>query len=213
MRSLLRSAAFLGLAGLCQAGVIIDKIPDLGAYWNPLKAAGGTYVYADSFVAPTSGDITTLGIYLLDQSGGGDPSQFRIQLWADNGGSPDGSNVLATTDILTDGGTSLHLSSAAVLVPVTVTAGVRYWVVGTTVGLSGTDEYKVGGHTQNSIYNDNGTFWYSNDPGGASFDGANLTPEMAIFASGDEAPEPATWTIGALGLGALLLRRRSASRA
>lgn len=115
-------------------------------------------------------------------------------------------NALATTAVLTDPGTTLHLSSAAVLLPAAITDGMRYWIVATTVGLGqGTDVYTLGGHVQNSIYNDDGTFWYSNEPDGLIFFGRQVTPELAICAGSDAsaesvAPEPGTWTGLLLGL-------------
>jgi hypothetical protein len=40
--------------------------------------------------------------------------------------------------------------------------------------------YQAGGHTQNSVYNDDGTFWYSNDPAGVKLCPSKLTPEMTF---------------------------------
>ena len=80
-----------------------------------------------------------------------------------------------------------------------------YWFAATVVGESGPGFYQVGGHTQNSQYNDNGTFWYSNDPSGQSFDGQNLTPEMA-FHVGTAVPAPASLALA--GLGGLVATRR-----
>jgi hypothetical protein len=60
-----------------------------------------------------------------------------------------------------------------VVAPVTLLAGSRYWVIGSTVGQTNQGSYGVGAHTQ-SIYSDNGTFWYSNDPNGTGLAGGFL---------------------------------------
>jgi hypothetical protein len=77
------------------------------------------------------------------------------------------------------------LPSALPLIP-----GNLYWFAATVVGESGTGAYQVGGHTQNSQYPDNCTFWYSNDPAGVAFDGQNLVPEMAFSVGLDDVPVP-----------------------
>jgi hypothetical protein len=143
----------------------------------------GTYVYADSFLAPSNGLPTVLGTWLSDQ---GNPVTFpvRFEIWsATGGGGPDPTSVLATTGSIgpfTTAG-SLNFFSAPVTGTFgTLSSGTRYFFVITAVGESGGGQYQVGGHTQNSVYQDNGTFWYSNDPAGVNFDGQNLTPEMAF---------------------------------
>jgi hypothetical protein len=59
------------------------------------------------------------------------------------------------------------------------------------------------------VYNDNGTFWFSNDPTGVFFDGQNATPEMAFHVGLKVIPEPAAFgLVGLVGLAMLLRRRR-----
>lgn len=205
------AAAALVWAGLPMAGaVIIDKAPDQGAFWHPLDG-NGTYVYADSFVFNgVSGTVANvLGVYLRAESEGAG-SQFRLQLWGDQSNSPNPGSVLATTGVLQSSASSIQLVTGTLLTPYGLTNGTRYWVAATTVGLSDGVSYQVGGHTQNSIYPDYGTFWYSNDPSGLSFDGRGRTPEMAIYVAGGagQVPEPATLSLLGAGLGALALLRR-----
>jgi hypothetical protein len=197
------------LASLAPAAVIVDKSPDLGAYWQPLSG-DGTYVYSNSFVfSGVSGTLVdTLGVYM--QFNGGSAPAFRFELLGDNSNSPDPGTVLGVTGYQTYTGSSLQLITDTLLFPYALTNGTRYWVAASTVGQSGTGDYQVGGHTQNSIYNDNGTFWYSNNPAGTVYDGQRLTPEMAIYASGGGAaiPEPASIALIAGGLGLLGFFRR-----
>lgn len=201
----------LSSATLAPAAVIVNKSPDLGLYWQPLSS-DGTYVYASSFIfTGTTGTLVdTLGAYMaVSIEGAGSP--FRFELFADDANSPDPANVLAVTGYQTSSVSTLQLITGSLLVPYALTNGTRYWIAASTVGQTGGNAYQVGGHTQNSVYNDNGTFWYSNDPSGLAFDGQSLTPEMAIYASGGDSaiPEPATLATLAAGLGLMgLLRRR-----
>lgn len=205
----------VAVAGVMPAGVLIDKVPDQGAYWSPLSP-NSTYIYADSFVLDTGTNptATVLGAYLLAESSPSD-SPFRFELWGDAGNSPDPNSVLGVTGYLQDSGTDLHLATADLLSPVPLTVGTRYWVIASTVGQTGDTSYQFGGHTQNSIYQDNGTFWYSNDPEGLDFDGQAMLPEMAIYVAGEAGagpegaiPEPATLALLGSGLAFMAWRRR-----
>jgi hypothetical protein len=206
--------AALLLPALAPAAVIVDKSPDVGPYWHPLSG-DSTYVYASSFVfnGASGTMVDTLGVYMLFdlQEGGGSPAPFRFELLGDNSNAPDPANVLAVTGYQTFSGTSLQLVTSSLLVPYSLSSGTRYWIAASTVGQQGAGDYQVGAHTPNSIYNDNGTFWYSNDPNGLNFDGTGFTPEMAIYAAGEgqsAIPEPATMALCAAGLGLLALIRR-----
>jgi hypothetical protein len=178
------------LAGPLHAQTILDKQPDLGPFWQPINAETGTYVYSDCFVAPAGVDVipNSLGMWLNLLSPTG-PS-IRFEIWGDAGG-PDASSVLATTGSLSPNPVGLEFISAIVQPGFqNLTPGNTYWFVATVVGESGTGQYQVGGHTQNSQQSDNCTFWYSNDPAGIVFDGQNLTPEMAFSVTLDDVPAP-----------------------
>jgi|GEM_PF-1001622 len=180
---MIKQVAFATIALLmalsAQAASTVHKPADAGAYWQPLST-GSSYVYADSFIAPESGTPTSLGAFLL-QSVAGVPS-VRFEVWGDNNG-PDSGNVIGATASFTPAvdGTLQFFSEPVATVLDTMTVGEVYWFVATVVGEpAAAGSYQVGAHTQNSVCVDNGTFWFSNDPAGISFDGQNLTPEMAF---------------------------------
>lgn len=185
--------AVVGMALLAvpaQSQTTITKPPDLGPFWQPLSPNGGTYVYADCFIAPAGVDVWphTLGTWLNAQVP--PPPTVRFEIWGDGTG-PDAGAVLATTGSLSPNPSGLQFISAQVLPGASsLTPGTLYWFAATVVGETGTGEYQVGGHTQNSQYPDNCTFWYSNDPAGIVFDGQNLTPEMAFSVTLDDVPVP-----------------------
>lgn len=181
------------------AQTVIEKPPDLGDFWFPLSPNGGSYVYADCFVAPAGPDLTpaVLGTWLNDNNSElkdsqqtapsvpNDPSlvpTVRFEIWGDLGPGlgPDAGNVIATTGSLapvTNG--VLTLITAPVMgSPAPLVPGDLYWFAATVVGEGGSGFFNTGGHTQNSVFNDNCTFWFSNDPAGINFDGQNVTPEM-----------------------------------
>ena len=217
-----KQALLAGAIGLClmsatvaQASVTVTKAPDLGSYWHPLSGDGNqTYIYADSFVAPVSGTVSNIGIWLANNSGDTSAQPVTFEVLGSSGGAPDASNILATTGVLTlDVGGSLSLYSANTTSSFNLVAGQTYWVAGDERGQSSGGEMYVGGHTQNSgnIF-DNGTFWYSNDPGGASFAGQNLTPEMAFTVTENGVPEPATWALMLVGVGGVGAAMRTVAR-
>jgi len=151
-------------------GTTITKPPDLGPFWFPLSPNGGSYVYSDSFVPQVGGSVSSLGTWLNTTVQ--DPTTtIRFQVWGsvnnDPTQGPDASNVIATSAPQSgfSGGLTFY-SAAALPGGGTLVAGNTYWFVATVVGSTGNGQYQVGGHTQNSIYQDNGTFWYSNDPNG-----------------------------------------------
>jgi hypothetical protein len=212
--AILVGAAFALLSTPAFANVI-TKNPDLGAYWQPLKNEGtGTFVYANSFVADSTGSVTALGTWLLDLSGA-NSQQVIFDVVGSNGGAPDMSNVIATTGILDLSVLStLSFFSANTVSSGVLTSGQTYFFAADVRGLISGDGKEVGGHTQNSGgITDNGTFWYSNDAAGAVFDGKTLIPEMAFSVTIGDAvvpvPEPVTLSLFGAGLvGAFQMRRR-----
>lgn len=194
MLLVLSGSSWMGTAG----AATLTKAPDLGDYWNPLSS-WGTYVYADSLIAPVTGIVTDLGAWLR-----GGSSSLVFEVLADSGNAPNGAEILASTGVLSFNNASLTFEHAAPLSPAALIAGEEYWFAASTVGLGGTGVYDVGGHTQNSggIF-DAGSFWYSNDPVGQSFDGRNLTPEMAFSLTISSLPEPTTFVLFAAGIVAL----------
>ena len=135
------------------------------------------------FISPESGSATNLGTYLLLSSGvSGSGPDIRFEVWGDNNG-PDASNVFASTGsltLVTDSNLTFFSAPVATNNGALVN-GVTYWFVATVVGETvATGSYQVGGHTQNSGFVDDRTFWYSNDSAGVNFDGQGLTPEMAF---------------------------------
>lgn len=210
--------ACMSLALDVSAAVIVDKIPDVGDFWQPLDGnPNGTYVYADSFVfTGTTGTLLeTVGIYLRNQFGGaGTP--FRFEVYADNGNAPDPTSVLGVTNYQQVANTTLSLVTDALLAPISLVNSTQYWIAASVVGQASQGSYQMGGHTQNSIYPDNGTFWYSNDPAGLAFDGQGLTPEIGIYAESGAAaavPEPSSLALVCISFGVVgLLCRRNAHR-
>jgi hypothetical protein len=226
--------ALLAFAAPSLADVV--KPPDQGPFWQPLNPASGTYVYADRFVAPANETIFNAGTWLLllgggdlggntlpegrEPGGAGTPSSVRFEVWGSVGGAPDPATVLATTGSVTPPvDDTLTLYEYPLQAPVDLIAGTTYFFAATVVGESGDTAWQTGGHTQNSVYNDNGTFWYSNDAAGILFDGQDLLPEFAFSLTGGTPPSvqaiPAAGPIGlallvgALGIAAMRRLRRS----
>ena len=201
----------ISLVSGAAAVTIVDKVPDLGPQWEPLDGTPyGGYVYANSFVfGGSSGTLMkSVGIYMFN-AGGATGSPFRFEVYADNANAPDPNTVLGLTNYMQVANTSLDLVTRPLLSPINLVNGTRYWIAASTVGqASQGSHYMVGGHTQNSIYVDNGTFWFSNDPAGLVFDGQAQTPEISIYAS-TAIPEVSTFALFGLGtLGLMVWRRR-----
>lgn len=162
--------------------VTLTKAADLGAFWQPLGGQpNGSYIYADSFVAPANATLpTSLGSWLLVANGTAVQLEYRIV--ADNHGLPAYTNVLASSGLFSYTGTG-HLDQvphAPTGTPTRLTAGSHYWFVITTAATNYTGSIQVGGHTQNSGgISDNGVFQYSESTTAATWASAGLTPEMA----------------------------------
>ncbi len=189
----------------------ITKDPDLGGFYIGLDPDSGSFVYANSFVADTTGVVSNLGTWLLALDGAGTGGQIAFEIYSSVGGDaingPDSTNVIASTGLMDIGGgtASLDFYDAAPVFSSVLTEGETYWFGASVVGAPGNvGVYRVGGHTQNSVYNDNGTFWFSNDSTGVFFDGQGLTPEMAFSVS--IVPAPASLAL--LGLGGMCATRR-----
>ncbi|MBX3118409.1 MAG: PEP-CTERM sorting domain-containing protein [Fimbriimonadaceae bacterium] len=194
-------------ATLSQAYVVVDKAPNTGG-WSPLGQLPFTRIYANSFIhSGATGDVATVGGAYV-QSSGQDPSTFQFLLLADGGNAPT-STVLASSAFVSDNSGAMTLVTSA-LSSNSLVNGQRYWLALSAVGGSGVDAYSLGGHTQNSVYADNGTFWFSNAGDLNNWDGQAFTPEISIYVEAQPVPEPATMAV--LGVGALaLLRRRKKS--
>ena len=202
------AAAVLMTAGTAKAGLIV-KPPDQGAFWQPL-GPNSSYAYGNSFVADESGPVDNLGLWLLSQGGVGAGSDLSFEVWGSIGGNvllgPDSGNVIVATGLTNFGGgtDTLDLYKFDVGGGGNLVAGQSYWFVASAVGANvNQGNYTVGAHTQNSVYQDNGTFWFSNDPNGNDW-GGNATPEMAF--SVNIVPAPAA--IAMLGLAGLVGTRR-----
>ncbi|MBV5336572.1 MAG: hypothetical protein J0653_00750, partial [Deltaproteobacteria bacterium] len=171
-------------ATVASGAATLTKDPDLGGYWSPLSSQG-TYTYANSFVAPTSGKVSAMGTWL---SGGSSDLQFKIfeSIAGDVQSGPDAGAVLASSGTLI-GNNYASLSFVGVSESITsgvLLAGHTYWFAVTTVGLGGVGRYTVGAHTPNSSgITDNGTLWYSNAADGIVFDGSQERPELAFSVS------------------------------
>ena len=202
------------LAATASSAGVISKTP-FRDYWNTV-GFNGTEFYANSFVADETGEVSELGLWLR-----GGASDLKFQIYGsidyDIANGPDSAVALASSAVITGQNyATLTYVSASPILSSLLMAGQTYWFAATAVGLSGSGGYTVGGHAQNSIYADNGSFWYSNASDGLNFDGRNLTPEMAFQvtidnANGNAVPEPQTFglvAISLLGLG-LVSRRRS----
>ncbi len=178
---------------------IITKAPDLGPLWYSLTVPDGSSMYANSFVAPHDSTVAGAGTWLnteiLDPA-----TEMRFQIWGsvgnDPSSGPDYLNVRASTAAITGMNGPLTLYSASTPGSLTLTAGNTYWFVATIVVSPGLGSFQVGGHTQNSVYPDNGTFWFSSEPEGQTFDGTSHTPEMAFQVELVAVPEPSTWLAG-----------------
>jgi hypothetical protein len=210
--------------------VIVDKVPNLGEFYRPLSSTG-TYVYVNSFISsvPTGTLMDIVGVYMRNE-GTGPGSNFRFEVYADDvniPNTPDPTNVLGVTAYMQVANPVLSLITNTLGAAISLTNGVRYWIAASTVGQNGPNDpvgsYQVGGHSQNSIYLDNGVFYYSNDPSGQPYDqtsGVGQLPEMAIYAEGREpnppqgVPEPgslAIWGLGFLACVAGVRRRKMAA--
>jgi hypothetical protein len=206
-------ASALLVASTAASAVDIIKAPNLDTYWLPLSSSG-SYTYANSFVATASGAVSALGLWLL-----GGPNDVQLRVYDSIGGNPslgpDAHNVLASTNVIPGQtyNTLTFVGANSGIASEMLVAGHTYWFAASTVGLSGTGQYRVGRHTQNSDgLVDNGAFWYSNDSTGIVFNSNRLTPEMAFSVSISAVPEPSRYALFALGLGLIGIAARHSRR-
>ena len=212
MRIPLLALALAGLVAMpAAAATLIDKPPDQGPYWHPLSNnPSDTRIYASDFLAPEDDTIVdALGTWLLAYAGGPTFAVIDFEIWGTdpNTGGPDFDNVIAWTDTMQTDDPTLRLYNLDVIGgPAVLNPGDRYWFVANCYdqGDPSYGSYQVGAHTQNSVYQDNGTFWYANYPEQGYFDGQGLTPQMAFQVS--LIPAPAALAL--LGLAGLARRRR-----
>jgi len=167
---------------------------------------------ANSFIMTENGAVTHLGFWVIDWTGSPD---LKLQVYGSIGDNPangpDSTAVLTTTAMIPGlSYTTMTLVETAVLGGGTpLTAGQTYWFGATNVGLGGSGSYQTFGHTQNSVYSDNGTFWYSNAADGINFYGQNNTPEMAFRVTYNPIPAPGAILLCSIGMGFVSwLRRR-----
>lgn len=177
------AAVLVGVAGTSANAVSLEQFP-VSDYWFPVGPVGTT-VYANSFVAPVSGNVTGLGTWLNTLVADA-TTTLKFQIWGSVGGNPasgpDVSNVLATTaDLSGFSGPSSFYSGAATG---SVLAGQTYWFAISAIGSNGIGEYQVSDAIDD--LGDGGSFWYWNASSSSSFDGQNLTPEMAFGINIDE---------------------------
>jgi hypothetical protein len=205
MKKLLSIAA-LGAVSAASFAWTLNKTPDIGPWWHPL-GQGGTPIYANSFIFNGSaGDSTLsqLGVYLMDMSGGAGGQDLTYYLLADSGNAPSATILSTSVGTVSTNATQLTLITAN-MTAVNLTPGQRYWVAARGMG-NNQNTYQTGGHTQNSVQVDNGTFWYSNPDSFSNWDGQGLTPEMAIYVN--TVPEPGTMIAIGVGVAGLIARRR-----
>lgn len=208
----MKKFVLLGLLALVAAGslsadsILVEKDPNSGLYAG---LGNGTYIFADSFVytAASGATLDSIGVWL---SGGSDttPTPLTFAILADNSGSPDATNVLASSDAVSFDLTSTTFETASLTSPLTLTSGTQYWVALTTTAFAGVS----GAYSVAQSDSTDGTFWYSNDSTNFTEQG---TPEMAFEVFGtavSSAPEPATWGAMLLGVGLLTARRAKRTR-
>jgi hypothetical protein len=216
MKNILQSLLIIGalaFAANARADVTFGENPQLplSPYWNPLSPHG-TYVYADSFIAPTAGSVLSLGAWLNTQTY--DPTtSIKFQLLGSIGGNylsgPDINNVIATTGAISGMNGSAAFYSGSVSSG-SIVAGNVYWFAMDAIGGGGNGSYQTVLPAGN--FDNFGSFWYSNNPNGSSFDGSNLQPEFAFQVKvGSAVPDSgSTGILMVFGLAALVaLRKRS----
>ncbi|RXK55222.1 VPDSG-CTERM sorting domain-containing protein [Oleiharenicola lentus] len=174
----LAMVALIGLSQVVRADTTFGENP-VQDYWNPVSP-NGTHVYAQSFVAQASGDVSVLGTWLntLDYDAS---TTLKFQILGSLSGNPvlgpTISTVYASTAAIgsMSGPTSYY--SGAATSYTSLVAGQTYWFAINAIGGGGNGRYQAS--SANDDLQDGGSFWYSNSSG-SYFDGQNNQPGMAF---------------------------------
>jgi len=125
LKHLLVAFAVAGLVVGSASATIIDYGP-FGVNIGSVGGAGGSDIYAQSFIAPADNVLILAGMYL--QGGGSDPPEVRLDIWANDAqGWPDENNIVVAGTVYQQDFPDLTLVTTATNAP--LVAGDTYWVV------------------------------------------------------------------------------------
>ena len=202
MKAMTLAAAIAATAGLASAQTIFDN-GQFGANISSVGGAGGSDIYAQSFVAPADNRIVQFGMWL--QGGGSDAPAVRIDLWGnDANGQADENNVLVAGT--THQGDLVDLTRIDTFTSYDLVPGDTYWIV--INGLI--DQQSSGAYAStwdggtNTI--PSGHMDWSNDLGN-TWSGGIANGDWGIYASFVPVPAPASAALLAFG-GLTAMRRR-----
>lgn len=171
-------AIFLpGTSGIVPfSGIRKDRIRRDVYAFQPLRPSGGSYAFANSFIAPAQNPTAlSLGAWL--DSSGTVGADIRFEIWGSTAaGAPDINQPIAATPIFHPLKTFdfSYVETPVDGIPLPLVPGVEYWFVATVLGISQpstTGQYRFARHLQNSDgLIDGGRFMFTNDPLGLVFE-------------------------------------------